>query len=110
MPGFVSLVLGIVSLVLGFVFWVLGFVFWVLGLVCWVLGFVFGCLDLSLGVPMEVVPLHRWEAESSPKSWEADRGITNVRTPTSIGSYRNCLLYTSPSPRDQRGSRMPSSA
>eukprot|EP00829_Urostomides_striatus_P010792 TRINITY_DN2575_c0_g2_i3.p2 TRINITY_DN2575_c0_g2~~TRINITY_DN2575_c0_g2_i3.p2 ORF type:complete len:201 (+),score=56.98 TRINITY_DN2575_c0_g2_i3:64-666(+) len=25
-------------------------------------------------------------------------------------SYRTCLLYTSPSPRDQRGSRMPSSA
>ena len=24
--------------------------------------------------------------------------------------YLNCLLYTSPSPRDQRGSRMPSSA
>ena len=24
--------------------------------------------------------------------------------------YRACLLYTSPSPRDQRGSRMPSSA
>ena len=24
--------------------------------------------------------------------------------------YMNCLLYTSPSPRDQRGSRMPSSA
>ena len=24
--------------------------------------------------------------------------------------YRDCLLYTSPSPRDQRGSRMPSSA
>ena len=24
--------------------------------------------------------------------------------------YRHCLLYTSPSPRDQRGSRMPSSA
>ena len=24
--------------------------------------------------------------------------------------FRNCLLYTSPSPRDQRGSRMPSSA
>ena len=27
-----------------------------------------------------------------------------------ISSYRPCLLYTSPSPRDQRGSRMPSSA
>ena len=25
-------------------------------------------------------------------------------------SYASCLLYTSPSPRDQRGSRMPSSA
>ena len=27
-----------------------------------------------------------------------------------IWKDRNCLLYTSPSPRDQRGSRMPSSA
>ena len=26
------------------------------------------------------------------------------------GEFENCLLYTSPSPRDQRGSRMPSSA
>ena len=26
------------------------------------------------------------------------------------GSFTGCLLYTSPSPRDQRGSRMPSSA
>ena len=26
------------------------------------------------------------------------------------GELRACLLYTSPSPRDQRGSRMPSSA
>ena len=26
------------------------------------------------------------------------------------GSVNTCLLYTSPSPRDQRGSRMPSSA
>ena len=27
-----------------------------------------------------------------------------------LEEYINCLLYTSPSPRDQRGSRMPSSA
>ena len=27
-----------------------------------------------------------------------------------IGAYRNCLLYTSPSPRDLSTSRMPSSA
>ena len=26
------------------------------------------------------------------------------------GDFISCLLYTSPSPRDQRGSRMPSSA
>ena len=29
---------------------------------------------------------------------------------TQAGQYLLCLLYTSPSPRDQRGSRMPSSA
>ena len=28
----------------------------------------------------------------------------------SCGQIKTCLLYTSPSPRDQRGSRMPSSA
>ena len=28
----------------------------------------------------------------------------------SVSESSNCLLYTSPSPRDQRGSRMPSSA
>ena len=27
-----------------------------------------------------------------------------------VGGTKDCLLYTSPSPRDQRGSRMPSSA
>ena len=27
-----------------------------------------------------------------------------------FSEYDTCLLYTSPSPRDQRGSRMPSSA
>ena len=30
--------------------------------------------------------------------------------PNDLDSPKNCLLYTSPSPRDQRGSRMPSSA
>ena len=30
--------------------------------------------------------------------------------PSIRGSTNRCLLYTSPSPRDQRGSRMPSSA
>ena len=33
-----------------------------------------------------------------------------ARLGASVGVPGNCLLYTSPSPRDQRGSRMPSSA
>ena len=36
-----------------------------------------------------------------------DRDITVFRSPQPLNT---CLLYTSPSPRDQRGSRMPSSA
>ena len=35
---------------------------------------------------------------------EANRDIN------ATGKFVTCLLYTSPSPRDQRGSRMPSSA
>ena len=54
-----------------------------------------------------------------PKWWnigiriEDDVLITNDGPVNlSAGAPRdwNCLLYTSPSPRDQRGSRMPSSA
>ena len=38
-----------------------------------------------------------------------DGVFENVET-TSLSNDETCLLYTSPSPRDQRGSRMPSSA
>ena len=34
----------------------------------------------------------------------------NVRKRVDDATSKTCLLYTSPSPRDQRGSRMPSSA
>ena len=33
-----------------------------------------------------------------------------IDTILEVAQYKDCLLYTSPSPRDQRGSRMPSSA
>ena len=33
-----------------------------------------------------------------------------IWTDETMDAYMTCLLYTSPSPRDQRGSRMPSSA
>ena len=45
-----------------------------------------------------------------------DPFTTNEDTPVNVNPLTNdddgagCLLYTSPSPRDQRGSRMPSSA
>ena len=37
-------------------------------------------------------------------------GLTAARDITAMAQAKGCLLYTSPSPRDQRGSRMPSSA
>ena len=46
------------------------------------------------------------EYGSDPKSWVPIKKI-EFDGRTWIGC---CLLYTSPSPRDQRGSRMPSSA
>ena len=36
--------------------------------------------------------------------------LLGVATIAELAAYYVCLLYTSPSPRDQRGSRMPSSA
>ena len=41
---------------------------------------------------------------------ETNRKTRIFSIPSSIFRPRICLLYTSPSPRDQRGSRMPSSA
>ena len=39
------------------------------------------------------------------------RGVIELSKCAFLGfMYSYCLLYTSPSPRDQRGSRMPSSA
>ena len=40
---------------------------------------------------------------------ELERSVGEVRQQFAA-LQRACLLYTSPSPRDQRGSRMPSSA
>ena len=41
---------------------------------------------------------------------DVDQAASGVVYVTVIGNTQICLLYTSPSPRDQRGSRMPSSA
>ena len=39
-----------------------------------------------------------------------EKHLSAARSPVIKAWMRRCLLYTSPSPRDQRGSRMPSSA
>ena len=52
----------------------------------------------------------------SGKGKTAGRGVTGQKSRSGVaikgfeGGQMPCLLYTSPSPRDQRGSRMPSSA
>ena len=46
------------------------------------------------------------DSRSSPRENEVASSPTEHLVDTKMG----CLLYTSPSPRDQRGSRMPSSA
>ena len=50
--------------------------------------------------------MHAWQAIAL---WGMVTGNTRLRD-HGIWGYVTCLLYTSPSPRDQRGSRMPSSA
>ena len=60
------------------------------------------------GMPM----LHRRDRMAS---WRKDPVFQRVHRPTRIDAarrlgYKACLLYTSPSPRDKRQSRMPSSA
>ena len=61
--------------------------------------------------------MNRTQVESA-RSMIAHAGLSNIFLAEAAAYVRNrlptvalnCLLYTSPSPRDQRGSRMPSSA
>ena len=55
-----------------------------------------GTVDQS-GITLALIPSDR-------------EGLSVQAFPTVDGLQSSCLLYTSPSPRDQRGSRMPSSA
>ena len=59
----------------------------------------------------------RWVEETDPLrrnaaagGYVAAEGHLVVDDGVATEEYEDCLLYTSPSPRDQRGSRMPSSA
>ena len=50
------------------------------------------------------------DIESDHNTQETARRVTKMYLTEVFGGRYICLLYTSPSPRDQRGSRMPSSA
>ena len=61
----------------------------------------------------EVQPARMAKQEEMAKAFEAKTGIKVEVIPIEekdLGTRATCLLYTSPSPRDKRQSRMPSSA
>ena len=63
---------------------------------------------------LEAISKARNKAETIAKAAGVElikiRRISEGYTSSPSPSYDSCLLYTSPSPRDQRGARMPSSA
>ena len=71
---------------------------------------------LSQMIEINLYSAYHLTRKIAPSMIAAQKGhIFNMCSVASIKAYPNggsysCLLYTSPSPRDQRGSRMPSSA
>ena len=71
----------------------------------------FDAIDNALNVESSIVP-----SEDTPKSIQKREEKTDISkdyeyTRANLYSLiENCLLYTSPSPRDRQKSRMPSSA
>ena len=56
---------------------------------------------------------NRLEVTEKIIATKVSKGLTWEKVAKEVGlskEWVTCLLYTSPSPRDQRGSRMPSSA
>ena len=49
-------------------------------------------------------------ADSDDENSNFSSGITGMNLSAEVLKHQPCLLYTSPSPRDKRQSRMPSSA
>ena len=53
---------------------------------------------------------NRYTVEGEARHRRVDKKTDSLPSGDDVLETKNCLLYTSPSPRDQRGSRMPSSA
>ena len=73
-----------------------------------------GCLDLDLDCLSFVNPTVEPEKAKIQKALYGSYVLRDEDSSGTmmchVGKAGDCLLYTSPSPRDQRGSRMPSSA
>ena len=70
----------------------------------------YGPGNYSTGLPQVQVKTLTEDEEFLSQSQETSCGTVLYTGMDSDGDFYICLLYTSPSPRDQRGSRMPSSA
>ena len=66
-------------------------------------------VSLSVALPMAAHAHRAWMLPSATVLSGNEPWVT-VDAAVSNDLFYFCLLYTSPSPRDQRGSRMPSSA
>ena len=65
---------------------------------------------LPQGMAVEIGSASARQAAHKMKQVEAKKKRFKVEAEKLVDKLKSCLLYTSPSPRDQRGSRMPSSA
>ena len=70
----------------------------------------FDCKSVGAGAGVVVYEQAGYLHELDPKTGESTQLVINVARDMNWARPRCCLLYTSPSPRDQRGTRMPSSA
>ena len=60
--------------------------------------------------PVMCIPLHAYLVSQPHRLGPFERVLSHISAHKDDVWFATCLLYTSPSPRDQRGSRMPSSA
>ena len=74
--------------------------------------FIIVCVFLTFFQSLIFVFYFRWMYNPGIKCSAKNllRILLKIRSPAPQLQFENCLLYTSPSPRDKRQSRMPSSA
>ena len=74
------------------------------------LGTTFAGLPAAIAGPDDGKKILTREHIDAPYTVRDDAGVFDLYAKNGEGPHKLCLLYTSPSPRDKRQSRMPSSA